>query len=67
MDEAALNLGIRRFLKQFGVAAQREIEKAVEAGLRSGQLKDTDRITVRARLEVGGTGQLDLREELPLG
>ncbi len=29
MDEDALNMAIRRFLKQVGVTGQREIEKAV--------------------------------------
>lgn len=37
MNEDAFNLSIRKFLKQFGVAAQREIERAVEQALVDGQ------------------------------
>ncbi len=32
MNEDALNMEIRKFLKQVGVTSQREIEKAVRAG-----------------------------------
>ena len=35
MNEEAFNLGVRKFLKKFGVTAQREIEKAVDDGVRA--------------------------------
>ena len=54
MDDAALNLSIRTFLKQFGVSAQREMERAVARGLASGTLKGTEIIPVRATLMVDG-------------
>ena len=38
MDEERFNISLRRLLKQFGVTAQREVEKAVAAGLESGAL-----------------------------
>lgn len=46
MDEEALNIQIRKFLKKVGITSQREIERAVrDAGaagtLGSGQLKAT--------------------------
>jgi Family of unknown function (DUF6494) len=54
MNEEAFNLEIRRFLKGFGVAAQREIEKAVEAALRAGTLKGREVLPIRATLTIPG-------------
>lgn len=50
MNEEALNLSIRTFLKQFGVAAQREIEHAVQRGLADGKLRSDEALSVRATL-----------------
>ena len=38
MEEDVFNLELRSFLKSFGVTAQREIEKAVDAALRERKL-----------------------------
>jgi hypothetical protein len=54
MDDDALNLSIRKFLKHFGVTAQREIEQAVQRGLADGTLGGNEAIPVRATLVVGG-------------
>ena len=54
MNEDMLNLSIRKFLKQFGVTAQREIERAVQRGLADGTLNGSERIPVRATLRLGG-------------
>jgi hypothetical protein len=54
MDPEALNLSIRKFLKHFGVTAQREIEQAVQRGLSDGTLRGHEAIPVRATLVVGG-------------
>ena len=54
MNEAAFNLSIRKFLKLFGVTAQREIEKSVDDALKSGKLKGTETLKARARLEIQG-------------
>ena len=59
MDEDRFNLDIREFLKHFGVTAQREIEKAVAAGLADGKLKGTETIKARAVLELEGFGTLE--------
>jgi hypothetical protein len=59
MDEDRFNLDIRKFLKHFGVTAQREIEKAVAAGLADGKLKGTETIKARAVLELEGFGTLE--------
>ena len=54
MNEDALNLSIRKFLKEFGVTAQREIERAVQRGLADGTLRGDERIPVRATLTLQG-------------
>jgi hypothetical protein len=53
MNEEAFNLSIRKFLKHFGVTAQREIEQAVRRGLENGSLGEAQPIPVRATLSVG--------------
>jgi len=68
MNEEQLNLDIRRFLKQFGVTAQREIEKTVATGIAEGRLKGTEKLIARAVLELEGFGTLERIEgEIALG
>lgn len=57
MNEDVFNLDLRRFLKQFGVTAQREVERAVAAALGSGLLKGTETLKARAVLEIEGLGR----------
>jgi hypothetical protein len=67
MDDEQFNMDLRKFLKRFGVSAQREIEKAVQKGIESGALTGSERIKVRARLEIEGLpGGLLIEEELRL-
>ncbi|HEX7126407.1 MAG TPA: DUF6494 family protein [Thermodesulfobacteriota bacterium] len=54
MNEEVFNQDIRKFLKRFGVTAQREIEKAVRDAVASGKLSGTETLKVRARLELEG-------------
>ncbi len=54
MNDERFNMDLRKFLKTFGVTAQREIERAVEAGLESGRLKGTETLPVRAVLTLEG-------------
>jgi len=42
MDEEALNLSIRKFLKTVGVSSQREIEHAVAKALAEHRVTDKD-------------------------
>jgi hypothetical protein len=52
---------VRKFLKRFGVSAQREIEKAAQqagAGAEAGQV-----LRVRARLEIEGVGEVMVIED----
>jgi ribosomal protein L1 len=54
MDEDAFNLSIRKFLKHFGVTAQREIESAVRKAIEEGKLRGDEAVPVRATLAVEG-------------
>jgi Family of unknown function (DUF6494) len=67
MNEELFNMELRKFLKRFGVGAQREIEKAVQQGLESGALADAVTIKVRAKLTIDGVeGEFVVEEDLPL-
>ncbi|MDQ4077599.1 MAG: DUF6494 family protein [Chloroflexota bacterium] len=57
MNEEQFNLDLRKFLKRFGVTAQREIEKAVREAIEDGTLRGDETLQARARLIV---------EELPV-
>jgi hypothetical protein len=56
MNEDALNLSLRKFLKKVGVTSQREIEQAVRAALGSGRLKGNETLPARVMLTVDGIG-----------
>jgi len=68
MNEEQFNLDLRKFLKRFGISAQREIEEAVRKRLADGSLAGAETITARARLQIEGT-EVDMliEEELHLG
>lgn len=61
MNEEALNMSIRKFLKEVGVSSQREIEKAVRAAASAGALPCTDGLEVSMVLTVDG---IDLTHEV---
>jgi hypothetical protein len=52
MDEEVFNLELRKFLKRFGVTAQREIEKSVAAAIQGGRLRGNEVLTVNATLSI---------------
>jgi len=54
MDEEVFNLELRKFLKRFGVTAQREIEKAVDAALQRRALTGQEVLKVEATLTIPG-------------
>jgi hypothetical protein len=67
MDEERFNISLRKLLKQFGLTAQREVEKAVDNALNSGSLAGRQALTARATMVVEGLptdivveGKLDL-------
>jgi len=54
MNDETLNMSIRRLLKSFGIAAQREIEHAVEKAVASGDVKGNETLPATITLEVAG-------------
>jgi Family of unknown function (DUF6494) len=54
VDEEAFNLSVRKFLKQLGITAQREIELGVREQLESGRLGEDERLAARATVKVDG-------------
>ncbi|PZP63875.1 MAG: hypothetical protein DI596_02545 [Azospira oryzae] len=62
MNEEALNLSIRKFLKMVGIRSQREIEQAVQKALAAGQVKGTESFPAKMRLTVEGL-QVDVTFE----
>ncbi len=60
MDESTFNLEVRKFLKTFGINAQREIEKAVRARILAGELSGEEMLDARITLDLPSA---DLRYE----
>ena len=57
MNDEALNMSIRKFLKTVGVNSQLAIEKAVHKAIDDGRLKGNEVLPAQMTLRVG---QLDL-------
>ncbi|HEX6645435.1 MAG TPA: DUF6494 family protein [Gemmatimonadales bacterium] len=67
MNEEALNLTTRQFLKRFGVTAQREIEQSVRKAIADGRLTGNETLPVRAVLGIPGVlDELEVKGELAL-
>ncbi len=69
VDQDALNMQIRKFLKQVGVTSQREIEQALQQALSDGRIQGGEQLRLRMTLEVDELslrhtidGRLDLSE-----
>ena len=58
MNEDALNMSVRKFLKKVGVTAQREIEKAVRDAVSAGRLKGLEVLPAKAFINVEEIGVL---------
>jgi hypothetical protein len=56
MNEEALNMSLRKFLKVVGVTSQQEIEKAIRAAVADGRLKGTEKIQAEMVLTIGKVG-----------
>jgi hypothetical protein len=54
MNEDALNLSIRKFLKTVGVQSQRDIEQAVARALASGEVAPDAALPATMTLDVAG-------------
>ena len=51
MNEEVFHNSIRKLLRRVGVTSQQELEKAVEQGIKSGQLKGDESFSVTIRVE----------------
>jgi len=56
MNEEALNMSLRKFLKVVGVTSQQEIEKAIRAAVADGRLKGDESVEARMVLTIGKVG-----------
>ena len=56
MNEDIFNMQVRKFLKQVGVNAQREIEVAVRAALADGRLKGDESLAAKATISLEALG-----------
>jgi hypothetical protein len=54
MNDEALNLSIRKFLKTVGISSQRAIEQAVVGAAATGAFTGTESFPARMTLEVAG-------------
>lgn len=61
MNEDALNMSLRKFLKKVGVTSQREIETAVAAASAQGRIKGKSTISATMTLTIP---ELDLVHEI---
>jgi hypothetical protein len=68
MNDEALNLSIRKFLKTVGVSSQRAIEHAVADAAAAGTINGTESFPAKMTLEVAGlsltvtfNGDIDLQ------
>ena len=67
MNEEALNMSLRKFLKAVGVTSQQEIEKSIRAALASDRLKGKKSVSAQMVLtidEVGLSHKIDGAIEL---
>lgn len=54
MDDDALNISVRKFLKQLGITSQREIELMVREQVDAGRLQGDEQLPARATVTVEG-------------
>lgn len=67
MNDEALNVTTRQFLKRFGITAQREIERAIRARIEAGMLAGTETLPVRATLAMPGVlEEIEIAGEIAL-
>ena len=67
MNEDVFNIDLRKFLKRFGVTAQREIERAVAEAMERGAIQGNETLSVRATLTIPEVlGELRIDGEIGL-
>lgn len=67
MNEDAFNMSVRRFLKQVGITAQRDIEAAVRLAIAQGNLTGNEKLQATATISVAKTNlKVIVKDELRL-
>ena len=56
MNEDTFNMELRKFLKKVGITSQREIEKAVNEAINSGNLRGTEKLETKVTLCIDRIG-----------
>jgi hypothetical protein len=59
MKEDVFNTSIRKLLKEFGVTAQREIEKAVRQAMAENRLKGSEKLPAKLTLSIPMVGLIE--------
>jgi hypothetical protein len=68
MREEVFNTSIRKLLKEFGVTAQREIEKAVREAVADHRLKGSEKLPTKLTLSIPVVGLThDIEGDVDLG
>ena len=68
MKEDVFNTSIRKLLKEFGVTAQREIEKAVRLAVAEHRLKGSERLPAKLTLSIPTVGLIfNVEGDIDLG
>ena len=50
MDDEKINISVRKFLKNVGITSQRKIEEKIRDKFKSGEIKDINKIKVKASI-----------------
>jgi hypothetical protein len=67
MNEDAFNMSVRRFLKQVGITAQRDIEAAVRLAIAQGNLTGNEKLQATATITLAKTNmKVIVKDELRL-
>tara|TARA_B100000287_G_C20067957_1_gene557185 strand:+ start:67 stop:276 length:210 start_codon:yes stop_codon:yes gene_type:complete len=61
MNEEKLNMSLRKFLKNVGINSQRLIEDKVREAVKSGQINDSQKIKITAKIH---SDSIQLSEEI---
>jgi hypothetical protein len=65
IDDDTLNLSVRKFLKQFGIKAQRAIEEAIRSADADGTLDGQSSVTATVTLELAGLdAAVEVKEDI---
>jgi hypothetical protein len=67
MNEDAFDMSVRRFLKQVGITAQRDIEAAVRRAIAQGNLTGNEKLQATATITLAKTNmKVIVKDELRL-